>query len=248
MSFSSSSSESDKDFEYTVSWIDNEAKGDKLGRGIFIRGNTNESQYRSPLASGRKPLFTVPVDLPFSLLNRATITAFNTGFYWALHPKRISRKVVSYDPFFYPLDIIGRWNRFYGKGGLLQYQCVVPYGTDAFVMRQILNKIADHGEGFLPVLKNFGDIKSPGMLSFPRPGLTIALDFPYSGEKTLRLLDQLDMLVREHGGAVYPAKDARMSAESFQQYYPNWQEFAKYIDPKFSSSFWRRVTTPLKEA
>ena len=74
------SSESDKDFEYTVSWIDNEAKGDKLGRGIFIRGNTNESQYRSPLASGRKPLFTVPVDLPFSLLNRATITAFNTGF------------------------------------------------------------------------------------------------------------------------------------------------------------------------
>ncbi len=240
------SRDSDKDFEYTVSWADNQARGKDIGRGIFIRGNHSQSRYLTSQTPKRKQLFSVPVEIPFSLLNRASITAFNTAFYYGLHYKRVARKVTSYEPFFYPLDVVGRWNRFYGKGGLLQYQCVVPYGNDTTAMTQIMGKIAAQGEGFLTVVKNFGDLKSPGMLSFPRPGTTIALDFPYHGQKTLLLLDQLDMIVREHGGAVYPAKDARMTAESFQQYFPNWQEFAKYIDPKFSSSFWRRVTTPRK--
>ena len=92
------------------------------------------------------------------------------------------------------------------------------------------------------MLKTFGDIKSPGMLSFPRPGITLALDFAYDGPKTLQLLDDLDEIVRESGGAVYPAKDARMSAGNFQAYFPRWQEFAHYVDPHFSSSFWRRVS------
>jgi FAD/FMN-containing dehydrogenase len=80
------------------------------------------------------------------------------------------------------------------------------------------------------------------MLSFPRPGVTLALDFPFRGQRTLGLLNRLDEIVRAHGGVLYPAKDARMSAETFQACYPQWREFARYIDPKFSSSFWRRVT------
>jgi hypothetical protein len=66
----------------------------------------------------------------------------------------------------------------------------------------------------------------------------------------LRLLEQLDEVTRSAGGAaaggagsaVYPAKDARMSAMSFQQYFPRWRELTRYVDPRFSSSFWRRVT------
>jgi FAD/FMN-containing dehydrogenase len=95
------------------------------------------------------------------------------------------------------------------------------------------------------VLKTFGSVRSPGMLSFPRPGLTLALDFAYAGEKTLKLLNGLDEIVLQSGGVVYPAKDARMSAEHFQAFYPQWKEFAAYVDPKFSSSFWRRVTAPI---
>jgi FAD/FMN-containing dehydrogenase len=93
------------------------------------------------------------------------------------------------------------------------------------------------------VLKKFGAIESPGLLSFPREGLTLALDFPNRGDRTCRLLDELDRLVLDAGGAVYPAKDARMSAESFQSFFPNWKEFERYTDPAFSSSFWRRVTS-----
>jgi hypothetical protein len=91
------------------------------------------------------------------------------------------------------------------------------------------------------VLKRFGSRTSPGLLSFPRPGLTLAVDFPLRGPSTLALLEALDAMVREARGAVYPAKDARMSPQSFRAFFPEWERFAAYVDPKFSSSFWRRV-------
>jgi FAD/FMN-containing dehydrogenase len=158
-------------------------------------------------------------------------------------------KVVPYDPFFYPLDSVYNWNRIYGKRGFFQYQCVVPFTNGYEVMKEILERISRAREGsFLVVLKEFGDIPSPGMLSFPRPGLTLALDFSNHGRKTLRLFNELDTLVRQNKGVVYPAKDARMSASSFQAYFPEWEAFAQYIDPQFSSSFWRRVTTTIPTA
>ena len=95
---------------------------------------------------------------------------------------------------------------------------------------------------FLAVLKTFGDLPSPGLLSFPRPGVTLALDFPNRGEHTRALFRHLDTLVREAGGRLYPAKDACMSADDFQHFYPAWDAFQEHIDPAFSSSFWRRVT------
>ena len=94
---------------------------------------------------------------------------------------------------------------------------------------------------FLTVLKVFGDVPSPGWMSFPRPGVTLALDFANRGERTYRLVAELDRATRAGGGRVYPAKDARMSAESFAAYYPERERFARYVDPAFSSSFWRRV-------
>jgi hypothetical protein len=78
-------------------------------------------------------------------------------------------------------------------------------------------------------------------MSFPRQGVTLAMDFANRGEKTWRLVEELDRLTREAGGAVYPAKDARMSPESFAAYFPRREQFSRYLDPAFSSSFWRRV-------
>ena len=80
------------------------------------------------------------------------------------------------------------------------------------------------------------------MLSFPKPGVTLALDFANLGPKTLKLMDRLDVIVRESNGSIYPAKDGRMAPESFRQFYPNWESLIPFIDPAFSSSFWRRVT------
>jgi hypothetical protein len=136
---------------------------------------------------------------------------------------------------------VAAWNRLYGPSGFLQYQCVVPDGSGEIV-RALLERVSRSGEAAgLAVLKRFGSIASPGLLSFPRPGLTLAVDFAFRGRSTLALLESLDATVRECGGAVYPAKDARMSPASFRQFFPRWETFATHVDPRFSSTFWRRV-------
>ena len=155
---------------------------------------------------------------------------------------KLERSLVHFDPFFYPLDAVLGWNKAYGKNGFIQYQFVVPFDNGKEAIRDILKTVAASGmSSFLTVLKTFGYVQSPGMLSFPRPGITMAVDFRYDGQKTLNKLNELDDIVRDAGGVLYPAKDSRMSAEDFQSFYPQWKDFNKLIDPAFSSSFWRRV-------
>lgn len=239
--FLSLSVESDHDFEYTVSWLDCAAKGSSLGRGICMRGNHAGGGIKS-LDPHRAPWITVPIEFPNLVLNHYSIKAFNT-FYYARQRSRKARAIVHYNGFFYPLDAVNRWNRIYGRRGFFQYQFVLPFSADQRPIREILSRIALSGEGsFLAVLKIFGDAKSPGILSFPRPGLTLTLDFANRGEKTLMLMHALDRVVLDAGGSFYPAKDARMSSEAFESSYPQWRVFSKYKDPGFSSSFWRRVT------
>lgn len=233
------SEESDRDYEYTVAWIDCLAHGKSLGRGLFMRGNHASPQERLPLPPRRTRTF--PIEPPFPLINAWSLRAFNS-LYYRKQMARMQRAITHYEPFFYPLDGILHWNRMYGRQGFLQYQCVVPSDSAKESIRALLETIAAAKSGsFLAVLKVFGDRRSPGLLSFPRPGATLALDFPNQGQRTMDLLDNLDKIVTSAGGAVYPAKDARMSGERFRQYFPRWEEFQRYIDPRFSSSFWRRV-------
>lgn len=237
--------ESEDDYEYTVAWVDCLAHRGNLGRGHFIRANHAPAQLGHAPAIARAKHLAMPLDLPAFALNRWSVRAFNTLYF---HRQRAARRraIVHYEPFFYPLDAIRDWNRIYGRRGFVQYQCVVPYSDQGRAITEILQTIANSRMGsFLSVLKTFGDLPSPGLLSFPRKGVTLALDFPYRGDSTLALLEGLDKITRESGGAVYPAKDARMSALSFQTYFPQWRSFTKYIDPNFSSSFWRRVTLPV---
>ncbi|GAB4545922.1 MAG: FAD-binding oxidoreductase [Anaerolineae bacterium] len=239
------SRDSDHDYEYTVSWVDCVNYGDKLGRGIFIRGNHTWQRPPDGKTPDPKPLATMPIDMPSAALNPLTMRLMGEAYYRAMIFK-FQRKIVGFDPFFYPLDMILEWNKAYGAPGFLQYQFVLPMEHSSRGMKEALTRISASGLGsFVTVLKICGDLPSPGMLSFPRPGVTLALDFPFRGSQTLRLLDQLDELVMAYGGAVYPAKDARMSPQMFAASFPKWREFAQYVDPKFSSSFWRRVTRTL---
>ncbi|HEY6304623.1 MAG TPA: FAD-binding oxidoreductase [Terriglobales bacterium] len=236
-SFLDLSRESDGRFEYTVAWLD--CFGGRNARGIFFRGNHSaESGKRIRSQGGPK----LPFALPGWVLNRYTIKTFNTAYY-RTHARR-GTSVVPCDSFFYPLDSIRQWNLLYGNKGFLQYQCVIPESNlEAF--GELLDRVAHSGMGsFLGVLKQFGSAPPAGMLSFPRPGLTMALDFAMRGERTLQLLRSLDRIVLESGGALYPAKDARMSPALFEASFPQWRSFVPFIDRKMSSSFWRRVTEP----
>jgi L-gulonolactone oxidase len=150
--------------------------------------------------------------------------------------------VAHYDGVLFPLDAIGNWNLLYGARGFYQFQCVVPQATMEETTHEILARIAAARQGsFLTVLKTFGALESPGLLSFPMEGATIALDFPNKGRETLALLEDLDGIVTAAGGRIYPAKDGRMTGAAYRRQYSNWEVFTRHIDPQFSSNFWRRV-------
>jgi len=226
------SAESASRYEYSAAWIDCLSRD---VRGLFSRANHSPRPGARPLAGA---LCSVPVALPFSPLNRVSLRLFNSAWY---HRQRADRRSSSaaYDRWMFPLDRIENWNRLYGKRGFRQYQCVVPAESVA----ELLALIRASGQGsLLAVLKQFGSLESPGLLSFPRPGITLALDFPWRGETTLKLFAQLDQLVAAADGAIYPAKDAHMSAADFRRAYPRWETLEKFRDPALCSLFWQRLT------
>ena len=236
--------EAESTYEYTVAWIDCAARGAHLGRGVYLAANhaeTGDIGNRPQMPAAPRPR-TIPVVPPISLVNRYSLRIFNEA-YWrcAAERREFLQPILSY---FYPLDSLLEWNRVYGPMGFFQYQCVLVHDARATI-KNMLGEIAGSGQGsFLTVLKKFGDRSALGMLSFPRPGVTLALDFPYRGRDTYSLFERLDRLVQNAGGALYPAKDARMPGALFRSGYPAVGDFGHWKDPRFSSSFWRRVMEP----
>lgn len=241
------SAELDHRHEYSVAWIDCLATGKKAGRGVYTVGDhavdhAVDHAGASPLATrGRSSLY-VPFTPPVSLVNNPTLRAFNAG-YWRLHPAARTTARVDCQPFFYPLDRILHWNRIYGRNGFQQYQCVIPEAVAAPAIGELLAAIAAGGRGsFLAVLKRCGDIVSPGLLSFPLAGTSLALDFPQHNDLAQQLFPRLDAIVREAGGRLYPAKDAHMRGDDFRRGYPGWAKLEALRDPALNSRFWQRVT------
>jgi FAD/FMN-containing dehydrogenase len=229
----------DKDYEHTVAWIDCLAGGRSMGRGHYVAGNHAPDGGLKWERAGRLDML---IDPPVSLINPVSLRVFNFIFYHRQLRKDV-RKHVGYDAFFYPLDRLSGWNRLYGSAGFQQYQCVVPQDTGKEVIRLVVREIAKSGSGsFLAVLKQCGDLASPGLLSFPMHGVSLALDFPQRGQANRQLFGRLDALVHEAGGRLYPAKDAHMSAVHFQRAYPAWEQVEALRDPRLMSRFWRRVT------
>ncbi|MGH9341613.1 MAG: FAD-binding protein [Acidobacteriota bacterium] len=231
----------DRDYQYSVAWLDCLAKGASLGRGLAIFGNHSQT---GVLRVSRKRSLSLPIDLPNFTLTAAAMRAFNQ-LYFHRHPKRERRSRLNYDSFFYPLDGLHNWDRIYGSRGFLQYQCVFPREEGRQPLVRLLEKVGEYpADPFLAVLKRFGE--QEGLLSFPMPGYTLALDFPHSGDELQHLLHELDKLVLDHGGRVYLAKDARLSGSRFSQMYPQlprWLSAKSAIDPNnlFSSDLYRRL-------
>ena len=231
------SRESERGWEYVVSWVDCVHGRGLDTRGIFFRANHVAHAAVAPTLRER----SMPVTPPVSLINRASLRAFNEAYFLA-NRLRSGRRLQHLLPFFYPLDGVRDWNRIYGPRGFFQYQCVVPRAGEIEATAELMKAIHASGRGsFLAVLKTFGDRSPAGMLSFPLEGTTLALDFPNEGERTERLFSRLDAIVGHAGGRLYPAKDARMGRELFHQGYPRLLEFLPYRDAGISSAMSRRL-------
>ncbi|ORE95361.1 FAD linked oxidase [Stappia sp. 22II-S9-Z10] len=237
--------EADAAHEYAVAWIDSLATGERLGRGHLITGDHAKGE--APGGRTRRRL-TVPVTPPVSLLNRLTLGAFN-ALYHARVPRGGETKVVPASSFFFPLDAVGHWNRLYGPRGLHQHQSVLPHADAHEAVREMLRLAHHHGHAsFLTVLKRLGANQSPAIISFARPGVTLTLDFPDKGPATLALLDALDRVTLQAGGAINPYKDRRMSATAFDQSMPDWRLVEAVRDPHIVSDFWRRTALALSRS
>jgi len=211
-----------RDSHYSVAWLDCMARGSDMGRSLVLLGEHADGPTTAARAS-MKTRLAVPVTTPGWLLNRYSMRVFNSLYY---HFPRSTEARVLWQPFFFPLDSIGHWNRLYGRRGFLQYQFVLPPETALDGMKDILGRIATAGKGsFLSVLKRLGPANNK-LLSFPVDGYTLALDFRYQ-PSLLPLLDELDERVIDYGGRLYLSKDARMSRETFRSGYPQWQHFAE---------------------
>jgi decaprenylphospho-beta-D-ribofuranose 2-oxidase len=229
----------DHQYRYSVAWIDLVATGSSLGRSVLSRGNhASLDELRSyapraaadPLAFDPPELPGVPPGMP-NVLNRAAVRAFNE--LWYRKTPREHHGTESLTGFFHPLDMVGHWNRLYGRNGFLQYQFVVPFDQVA-TLRTIVAKVSAGGHAsFLAVLKRFG-AESGGLLSFPKPGWTLTLDLPAGVEGLGLLLHELDELVMAAGGRHYLAKDACSSPAAIRAGYPrfdDWLEIRRRVDP-----------------
>lgn len=233
---------------YSVAWIDCLARRRDLGRSAILLaehaspGELDASRRAAPLARPPRKSRAVPIDLPGFALSGFNVRAFNRLYYAMQRP---GEALVALDPYFYPLDALSDWNRIYGRLGFVQYQCVLPLAESERGLARLLETIAAAGSGsFLAVLKRLGP-QSFGMLSFPMPGYTLALDFPAT-PANLALLDRLDAITADHGGRVYLTKDARLSPAMLARGYPRLQEFrdlrAQYgLDRRFSSLLSQRL-------
>ena len=232
------SNELDRCNDYSVAWVDCAAKGASAGRGIYMAGNHATDNV---LEIKNKRKLTVPFTPPVSAINRFSLRLFNYSYYH-LHKNDRHTGTVDFDKFFYPLDGILKWNRIYGPRGFQQFQCVIPEQNAEAATHELLDAIAEKGSGsFLAVLKRCGPIKSPGLLSFPLQGTSLALDFPQNAALDQDLFPRLDAIVNEANGRLYPAKDAHMSSTDFRRYYPDWEKVESMRDPTLCSRFWKRV-------
>lgn len=227
-------------WEFTVGWMDT-VRAD--GRGVLHRGrwwsaDGGDASLRRPITDGP----VVPFYTPNGLLSKPTIAAFNS-FWYHRHWRAHDRGRVALRPFFHPLDMMQRWNRLYGRRGMLQYQFVIPAASGLPPVQAVLDLVRGAGmASFLTVVKRFGARRSPGILSFPMEGVTVALDLPNTGVSLLRTLDRADDVVLEAGGRIYAAKDARTASATFRAMMPMLEAFVPFVDQRCSSTFWRRIT------
>jgi len=202
---------SDATHEYTVAWFD--SFGGRNARGIFFRGN------HAAIAARAKKRRALRLPLaPFApLLNPLSVRAFNAAYYRASQHRQPHAQ--HYDPFFYPLDAIANWNVAYGRRGFVQYQCVIPIAAGVEPLAEILDRTArSRMASFLTVIKKFADVESPGILSFPRPGTTLCLDFAAKSAALLPMRETFDAIVAAAGPyALQRLQALRRVVETFRE-------------------------------
>jgi FAD/FMN-containing dehydrogenase len=218
---------------HAAAWVDCTTRGRGMGRGFITLGRYARAS-EAPSAPPRlRERIAVPFEFPGWVVAPWSIRLFNAGFHRL--PRRSQPHVVGPQPFFHPLDFLRYWNRLYGRRGFAQYQCVLPFSRDGRNVQRFFEVLTRKG-GASPVsvLKNCGP-EGRGVLSFPMPGISVALDLPFRRGHTQALVDALNAVVIEAGGRIYLTKDALTRPEHLRAMEPRlarFQEIRRKWDPE----------------
>jgi FAD/FMN-containing dehydrogenase len=227
-------------YEYHVTWVDSFARGEPGRKMVIVRANTASAANGTNGRRARR--LELPASIPPPLFNRLSIRALNLAYYHS-HVRPLTRRLEHYESFLFPQDGLHPSNGIYGRQGVWSYQCLIPLSAARAAVPEILRRVSLPGDqSWGTVLKVFGERGAPGLLSFTGAGISVTLGFPNWGPRCLRILGDLDRIVLDAHGKLYPAKDARMPPEVFQRAFPAWEDFARWVDPRFSSRFWQRVS------
>ena len=222
-----------RDWPYTVGWIDCLSRGAAMGRGVLICGRWATAAEAPLEPPEERKMLTVPFVFPEWVLNPWTVRIFNWGYFHA-HQSETKPHILHPEAFFYPLDSLREWNRIYGPRGFTQYQCILPENGDASVTKRFFQLLTDlGGASFLCVIKDFG-AEGLGMLSFPKPGISVALDIPIRSN-TQNMIDRLNEFVIAAGGRIYLCKDTFTRPEHFRAMEPRldaWLAVRRKWDPE----------------
>lgn len=232
-SFTQALKASAKGWPFTVGWVDCLTQGKTMGRGVLIRGrwaNPSEAPSQPPPP---RHTYKVPFVWPEAALNPWFVRTFNT-LYYRFHGSHHSGHITHPEAFFYPLDTLQDWNKIYGPKGFTQYQCVLPDHGGCRLTRKFLD-ILTHlgGASFLCVIKDCGP-EGRGMLSFPMPGISIAVDMPIRSN-TQSVVDTLNEFVVSTGGRIYLCKDTFTRPEHFhamEHRLERWMSVRRKWDPQ----------------
>lgn len=212
-----------KEWPFTVSWANFVDFGPNLGRGALMKGRWAEPHEAPPKPPKFHNPITVPPLFPSWFLQPWMARIFHNLNY-TVTSHRTGTGIVHPETFFYPLDFLRDWNRLYGKRGFTQYQCVLP-ASDGFVGHHRLLDVLRRWRApvFLAVIKDCG-AEGKGMLSFPRPGISYALDLPVDS-RTQAIVDAINDVVIAEGGRVYLTKDAFTRGEHYRAMEPRLPAF-----------------------
>jgi decaprenylphospho-beta-D-ribofuranose 2-oxidase len=217
---------------HRVAWLDLLCA--RPGRGVVTRAEHIDAPGEG--AAVPRSRATVPRGWPAGLLRPATVRAFNALKY-ASAPRQERGRHEPFGRHMFPLDSLDAWPRLYGPQGLLQYQLVVPTGSER-VLELVIERLHRASVPcYLAVLKDFGPA-SGTPLSFPLGGWTLALDMPRSAAGLESLLEVFDGAVAEVGGRVYLSKDSRLSRDALRAMYPRLDEWRAARDRADPERLW----------
>ena len=211
------------EWPFTMGWIDCLSRGREMGRGVLVTGRwaTRDEAPKQP--PKLLPRVTVPFVCPSWVMGHTVGRIVNACIYQA-HSTRPRTAILHPEPFFCPLDLLRLWNRLYGRHGFTQHQCVLPEEAGPGAVRSLVELLTTQGAAsFLCVIKDCG-AEGEGLLSFPRRGMSIALDMPIR-PNTQTIIDALNEFVIGAGGRIYLTKDTFTRAEHFRRMEPRLTAF-----------------------